>query len=836
MKRSFQPSHLSALILVVFLATNHVNAQWLEKNNGLWGAYVSSIIVTGSSWFAGTARGLYKTTDEGEHWSWVNLGITQVEVTSLAVNGTNIFLGSVNQGLFISNDNGISWKSGRNLPASGSVYSLFFANGKLFATTNSVYVSSDNGNTWVSASEGLPEFGARSFASSGNNLFAGTYKGVFVSNNNGITWLPANTNMQSASVTSIAVLGNDLYASTNNLGTLGQGVLKSNDNGLTWSPINKGLSDLFVTCLFLSSGNLIAGTQSGGIFQYLNANDSWSAINNGITNRNGVTTLLASGSKWIAGSSGSGIYVSIDQGKVWKTSNEGFTNAKISSIVFIDNYLFAYADGAGIYSTSNLGDSWTPITVPDQLAFFLGTSGNILFASTQNLGLLKSSDFGLNWSPSNSGLEGYGNSIMSIYTSPGAIYVGVNNGKLFKSVNSGASWQLLGTIPNFQNVTSFTIKNSNIYAATNNGAYISKDNGTTWVSLNPRLSNIGITAIVTSGENIFAASNSGLYISKDDGSTWTEVSLGTSSSIYSLTTYGNSIFAGTQGGVYFSPNTGINWELLAQNLVNDAVTSILATNNKVFVGSNRAGVWSRPLTDFKLSQEIIFPALADKTFGDGAFNLAGSASSSLPVSFATTSDKISIANGQVTLLKAGRVSITASQVGNENYKVASSITQSFCIKPAKPTITLSNLTTPTSLLTSSAADGNQWYVDGTAIAGATNATFSATKSGSYKVQVTIDDCKGEFSAEQPLVITGTEAVQASIDLYPNPVGDLLTIYFGDAAGMKQITVFALTGERLVTNNTESSSITIDVSNLSTGIYLTKILVDGAVQTKKFKKQ
>jgi glucose/arabinose dehydrogenase len=238
----------------------------------------------------------------------------------------------------------------------------------------------------------------------------------------------------------------------------------------------------------------------------------------------------------------------------------------------------------------------------------------------------------------------------------------------------------------------------------------------------------------------------------------------------------------------------------------------------------------------KAQQQVTFPALADKTIGDGSFNLTGSANSLLPVNFTSTSDKISIANGQVTLLKAGRVSITASQAGNSDYNAAQSVTQSFCIKPAKPTITLSNLTTPTSLLTSSAADGNQWYVDGTAIAGATDATFSATKSGSYKVQVTIDDCMGEFSAEQPLVITGTEAGQASIDLYPNPVGDLLTIYFGDAAGTKQITVFALTGERLVTDNTESNSITIDVSNLSTGIYLTKILVDGAVQAKKFKKQ
>ena len=239
----------------------------------------------------------------------------------------------------------------------------------------------------------------------------------------------------------------------------------------------------------------------------------------------------------------------------------------------------------------------------------------------------------------------------------------------------------------------------------------------------------------------------------------------------------------------------------------------------------------------KAQQQITFPALADKTIGDGAFNLTGSANSLLPVSFASTSNKINIAvNGQITLLKSGRVSITASQTGNSNYNASESVTQTFCIKPAKPTVTLSNLATPTPLLTSSAADGNQWYVDGTAIAGATNPMFNATKSGSYKVQVTIDDCIGEFSAEQPLVITGTEAVQTSIELYPNPVADLLTIYFGDAAGTKQVTVFALTGERLVTDNTESSSITIDVSNLSTGIYLTKILVDGAVQTKKFKKQ
>ena len=238
----------------------------------------------------------------------------------------------------------------------------------------------------------------------------------------------------------------------------------------------------------------------------------------------------------------------------------------------------------------------------------------------------------------------------------------------------------------------------------------------------------------------------------------------------------------------------------------------------------------------KAQQQVNFPTLPDETIRDAAFNLTASASSSLPVSFSSNSDKISIANNQVTLLKAGRVSITASQVGNENYNVASSVTQPFCIKPAKPTVTISNLNTPTPLLTSNASAGNQWYVDGTAIAGATNATFSATKSGNYKVQVTVDDCIGEFSAEQPLVITGMEAVESSIDFYPNPVNDVLNIYFEGLAGKKQVLVFALTGERMLVGNTDSSSLVMDVTNLSAGIYLARLVADGAVKTIKFRKQ
>src|SRR6185436_19832973 len=107
---------------------------------------------------------------------------------------------------------------------------------------------------------------------------------------------------------------------------------------------------------------------------------------------------------------------------------------------------------------------------------------------------------------------------------------------------------------------------------------------------------------------------------------------------------------------------------------------------------------------------------------------------------------------QATINKAGRVTITANQTGNDSYRAAAPVDQNFCISPPKPTITISNASTETPTLTSSASIGNQWYVNGTAIPGATNNTLTAALSGAYKVQVKEDDCTSEFSEEMPLVV------------------------------------------------------------------------------------
>jgi hypothetical protein len=68
--------------------------------------------------------------------------------------------------------------------------------------------------------------------------------------------------------------------------------------------------------------------------------------------------------------------------------------------------------------------------------------------------------------------------------------------------------------------------------------------------------------------------------------------------------------------------------------------------------------------------------------------------------------------------------------------------------PATPTITGANtfcgLTGTT--LTSSSASGNQWFLNGNAIGGATNQTFFVNVAGSYTVQVTASGCVSAMSA------------------------------------------------------------------------------------------
>jgi len=245
----------------------------------------------------------------------------------------------------------------------------------------------------------------------------------------------------------------------------------------------------------------------------------------------------------------------------------------------------------------------------------------------------------------------------------------------------------------------------------------------------------------------------------------------------------------------------------------------------------------QPLVINKANQQIIFAAILEKQFGDAPFALNANTTSGLPITFtALTSNKVTIANNQATIVAGGRVIIVASQPGNANYNAAASVSQTFCIKPAKPTISVS-LASGNATLTSSASGGYKWFLNGALIPNANGQSYIATLAGTYKVQVTLDDCLSDFSNDTPVVITGDLPTgNAFISLYPNPTAGSLFIS-GLESETNECSIVDLLGRPIMMNLEKSGDQhRLTTESLADGVYMLRVKQSNSVLQLKFVKK
>jgi hypothetical protein len=144
------------------------------------------------------------------------------------------------------------------------------------------------------------------------------------------------------------------------------------------------------------------------------------------------------------------------------------------------------------------------------------------------------------------------------------------------------------------------------------------------------------------------------------------------------------------------------------------------------------------------AQTISFAALGNQAFGTAPFTVSATASSGLPVAFASTTPGVcTIGGSTVSLVSAGTCTIQASQTGNANYAAAPNVSQSFTVTQAAQTINFAAL--------------------GSQVLGAAPFTVSATASSGLAVSfasLTAPVCTVSGSTVT-LVSAGTCTVQAS---------------------------------------------------------------------------
>ncbi|MCX6197339.1 MAG: YDG domain-containing protein [Flavobacteriia bacterium] len=127
--------------------------------------------------------------------------------------------------------------------------------------------------------------------------------------------------------------------------------------------------------------------------------------------------------------------------------------------------------------------------------------------------------------------------------------------------------------------------------------------------------------------------------------------------------------------------------------INKTVTPFLTLNGADASKYSLTQPTGLTATISQATQLIMFGALADKTYGDAAFNLfATGGNSGSPIVFTSSDPMVATVLGNtVTIVGVGPVTITASQAGNSNYNPAVDVSQLFTINKANQTITFNAL-------------------------------------------------------------------------------------------------------------------------------------------------
>ncbi len=139
------------------------------------------------------------------------------------------------------------------------------------------------------------------------------------------------------------------------------------------------------------------------------------------------------------------------------------------------------------------------------------------------------------------------------------------------------------------------------------------------------------------------------------------------------------------------------------------------------------------------------------------------------------------------------------------------------------TVTVNNLPTPTisftgtSLVTAGSYASYQWFINSSAIIGATNSSYMPFANGIYRVRTgDAIGCSGYSNAVQISRVGVAGINKVDVKIYPNPATDV--VYIGAGAPVRAV-VTSIEGKVMLDKNMVQQ---INVSNLSAGMYIIKL--------------
>jgi RHS repeat-associated protein len=497
---------------------------------------LSSTTVLAGAGGAFCAGDLYQSTNGGQSFNAVT-GSLAGPVTGLtvdAINVTTVYAAVQGVGVEKSSDSGADWQvvSGPSLTDLGLSSMMSLQNNgqdEIFAGTEDgrVFLSTDGGVSWTSASNGLPQGAAVNALghdpTTPSILYAGTTAGggFYVSNNSGATWTWSGSGMGNNAPWQLRV-GSDgtVWAGFN-------GLWMSTNHGATWTEVDQKAGELDDDLSAGPDGSLYIGAYPAGPWETDNQGQAWP-----------IADQIGSSPGPIAGW-GIAVPVRAAPSNPSQLYDIGGGQIPYSAGPTGSYTLFTSSNGGvaghGVGGTTSWSQVSTPLPATPINDAADPLDPQTLWLATAN-GVWVTHSGGSSWSQA--GLQGTQiNAVVVAPTSPRTLYVTVPTGQslaagVYESTNAGSSWTYLTGTATTSSPVGLTLDATNpitptLYVGTSQGELKSFDGGADWMVLSqgtnglPSNWTFSSLAVDPAYPHLLLGANSGAVLrSTDGGLTW----------------------------------------------------------------------------------------------------------------------------------------------------------------------------------------------------------------------------------------------------------------------------------------------------------------------------
>jgi len=313
--------------------------------------------------YGGGFSAMYKTVDGGQTWTSINKGLDAQFITGLAFSSNNstLYAATWVGGMWTSTDYGVSWVQNSLSQVYLSILLMDPANPSHMLAGNPglPWETTDGGQSWVQRTFNT-QSQALAFAANSDLYESLIGWSVYKSTDDGNTWVEKSNGLPTCPTTQCwinfiagdPVDPNTIYVSMRSVrqdpiaGAVTTGYLyKTTDGGDNWSSIHNGITNDYLQSLTVDPTNqsiLYLGT-TNGVFKSIDGGQNWAvAATSGLpayTSVNIIAVDPLNNEVIYIGTEGQGVYRSRDGGATWSSFNYGLSSALVRSIVPIPSAL-----------------------------------------------------------------------------------------------------------------------------------------------------------------------------------------------------------------------------------------------------------------------------------------------------------------------------------------------------------------------------------------------------------------------------------------------------------------------------------------------------------------